>query len=150
MTNDFLPDVPADHIVACLDKAGGDEIGSGKFANPESSAALATNTIGWFINRPRELPPLPGMKPGATISLVDVEYCPRFPWRGGRHPWLDAIVETEGQLIGIESKRFEPYRDRKQTALSSAYNDVARLAQRRWRSCNSSDRTISTVIAAVL
>ena len=30
--------------------------------------------------------------------------------KGGRHPWLDALVVTPSALIGIESKRFEPYR----------------------------------------
>ncbi|NQW53308.1 MAG: hypothetical protein HQ465_18905 [Rhodospirillales bacterium] len=122
MHEDFLPGVPAAHILARLAKAGGDEIDSGKFANPESSAALACNTFGWFVDRPDELPPLPGMKPHVATSLVDVEYCPRFPWRGGRHPWLDAIVETGDQLVGVESKRFEPYRDSKKPNFSTAYS----------------------------
>jgi hypothetical protein len=122
MNDDFLPGVSAAHVLARLAKAGGDEIDSGKFANPESSAALACNTFGWFVERPSELPPLPGMKPNATASLVDVEYSARFPWRGGRHPWLDAVVETGDQLIGVESKRFEPYRDRKTPDFSAAYS----------------------------
>ena len=122
MSDDFLPGVPAAHILARLAKAGGGEIESGKFASPESSAALACNTFGWFIDRPGELPPLPGMQPNETASLVDVEYSPRFPWRGGRHPWLDAFVETDNQLIGVESKRFEPYRDRKKPSFSTAYS----------------------------
>lgn len=122
MHDDFLPGVSAAHVLARLAKAGGDELDSGKFANPESSAALACNTFGWFVERPGDLPPLPGMKPHATASLVDVEYSARFPWRGGRHPWLDAVVETGDQLIGIESKRFEPYRDRKMPDFSAAYS----------------------------
>lgn len=122
MDDSFLPGVAAAHILARLAKAGGDEIDSGKFANPESSAALACNTFGWFVDRPGDLPPLPGMLPHATASLVDVEYSPRFPWRGGRHPWLDAIVETRDQLICVESKRFEPYRDRKKPNFSTAYS----------------------------
>jgi hypothetical protein len=121
-TEEFLPGVPAAHIVARLSRAGGDEIGRGKFANPDSSAALACNTFGWFIERQGELPPLPGMLPRASVSRVDVEYSPRFPWRGGRHPWLDAVVETDAQLIGVESKRFEPFRDRKLPSFSSAYD----------------------------
>lgn len=44
----------------------------------------------------------------------------RFPWAGGRHPWLDAAVETERYLIGVESKRFEPFRDAKSVRLSDA------------------------------
>jgi hypothetical protein len=122
MRKDFLPGVPVDRVLARLAKAGGNEIGSGKLANADSSAALAINTFGWFIDQPAALPPLPGMKPGIATSCVEVEYCARFPWRGGRHPWLDAIIETERQLIGVESKRFEPYRDRKLTTFSSAYD----------------------------
>ncbi len=46
----------------------------------------------------------------------------RFPWRAGRHPWLDVAVETETALIGIESKRFEPFRDKKGATFSAAYD----------------------------
>jgi hypothetical protein len=119
-TCEFLPGVPADHILDRLSNAGGNEVESGKLANPESSAALAVNTFGWFIERPGLLPPLPGMKSDAR--LVDVEYCARFPWSGGRHPWLDAVVETHRQLLGVESKRFEPFRDHKPASLSDAYD----------------------------
>ena len=44
-----------------------------------------------------------------------------FPWRGGRHPVLDCLVETPSALIGIESKRFEPYRLKGHPSLSDAY-----------------------------
>ena len=55
MTEDpFLPGVPVAHIRARLAAAGGDEIRSGKFAHPESSAALAVNAFGWFIERPMD------------------------------------------------------------------------------------------------
>jgi hypothetical protein len=48
----------------------------------------------------------------AVICLREgLEYCARFPWSGGRHPWLDALAETPETIIGVESKRFEPYRD---------------------------------------
>ena len=123
MTNiEFLPGVDREHVLGRLAKAGGNEVESGKLASKESSAALAVNTFGWFIQRPLALPHLPGMKRGVPASLVDVEYCARFPWRGGRHPWLDAVVETEIQLIGVESKRFEPFRGHKPSSLSSAYD----------------------------
>lgn len=118
----FLAGVPANHVLDRLAKAGGDEVGSGKFASPESSSALVVNTFGWFIERPSLLPALPGMKTGASPLLVDVEYCARFPWSGGRHPWLDAVVETEHALIGVESKRFEPFRGHKPPSLSKAYD----------------------------
>jgi hypothetical protein len=119
---DFLPGVAVDHVLGRLAMAGGNEVKSGKLASPESSAALAVNTFGWFIERPEVLPPFPGLDADYPATMVDVEYCARFPWRGGRHPWLDAIVETPQRLIGIESKRFEPYRDRKTVSLAAAYD----------------------------
>lgn len=118
----FLEGVARDHVLDRLRKAGGNEVKSGKLGSDESSAALAVNTFGWFIERRELLPPLPGMAPAAKVLLVDVEYCARFPWRGGRHPWLDAVVETDTQLIGVESKRFEPYRDKKTVLFSEAYS----------------------------
>lgn len=118
----FLDGVPQAHVLERLAKAGGNEIGSGKLASDESSAALAMNTFGWFIERRELLPPLPGMLSDAKVVRVEVEYCARFPWRGGRHPWLDAVVETDAQLVGVESKRFEPYRDNKIISFSEAYS----------------------------
>ncbi len=119
----FLPGVPEDLIRAALGKAGGNEIDSGKLDSPESSAALAVNAFGWFIARPADLPPFP---PLADIDWparqVDVERQMRFPWRGGRHPWLDAAVETTAHVVGVESKRFEPFRDAKTISLSDAYD----------------------------
>jgi hypothetical protein len=119
----FLPGVPEDLIRAALSRAGGNEIDSGKLDSPESSAALAVNGFGWFIDRPAALPPFP---PLADIDwpadTVDVERQMRFPWSGGRHPWLDAAVETATYVVGIESKRFEPFRDAKSVHLSSAYD----------------------------
>lgn len=94
-----------------MKKAPGKELESGKFGSLESSSALAVNTFGWFIDRPQLLPCLPGAPWSNAVELVDVEFCARFPWSGGRHPWLDAVVQSPTQLIGIESKRFEPFRD---------------------------------------
>ena len=49
--------------------------------------------------------------------------CARFPWSGGRHPWLDAVVWTATQLIGVESKRYEPFRaGAKRASFSVAYD----------------------------
>ena len=45
----------------------------------------------------------------------------RFPWSGGLHPWLDVGVQTAERLIGIESKRYEPFRDHKTATFSAAY-----------------------------
>ena len=118
----FLPGLPVGHILGRLEAAGGNEIGSGKLANPQSSAALAVNAFGWFIERPNDLPPLPGTGAMGTPERVEVEYCTRFPWSGGRHPWLDAVVITPTHLIGVESKRFEPFRGTKTVSLSAAYD----------------------------
>ncbi|MBS3979053.1 MAG: hypothetical protein KGZ77_04545 [Rhodobacteraceae bacterium] len=85
----FLPGVPAEAVLAALTRAPGSELASGKFDSPESSAALAVNAFGWFLDRPRSLPPLPGVPMGLP-QTVAVEAELRFPWSGGRHPWLDA------------------------------------------------------------
>lgn len=123
MTSLFLPGVPEVLITAAFSRAGGNEIESGKLASPESSAALAVNAFGWFIERPAELPPFPCLEAiDWPATRVEVERQMRFPWSGGRHPWLDAAVETDAHLIGVESKRFEPFRDRKAVALSDAYD----------------------------
>ena len=118
----FLPGVPVDDIVRILDAAPGDEIGSGKFDNPESSAALAANAFGFFLRRAPELPTLPDCPdaewPARSLSI---EAKVRFPWSRGQPPVLDCLVATPSALIGIESKRFEPYRGHGAAVLSDAY-----------------------------
>lgn len=52
---------------------------------------------------------------------IAVEAEMRFPWRGGRHPWLDAAVTTATTLVGIESKRYEPFRPGKAGSFSEVY-----------------------------
>ena len=122
MTGRFLPGVPGPEIEARFNVAAGNEIATGKFDSPESSAALAANAFGFFLGKAADLPPLPGCGsetwPARTLML-EAEVC--FPWRGGRHPVLDCLVTTPSALIGIESKRFEPFRSRKAPALSDAY-----------------------------
>jgi len=120
---DFLPGVPAHYVLERLARADGHETSSGKLLSPESSAALAVNTFGWFHNRPERLPPFAILRQNiSSPSVVEVEYCARFPWSGGRHPWLDAWAETSEAVIGIESKRFEPFRGHKTGFLSAAYD----------------------------
>lgn len=119
----FLPGVPEHLVRAALTRAGGNEIESGKLDSPESSAALAVNAFGWFIERAGDLPPFPSLADLNWPAVrVDVERQMRFPWRGGRHPWLDAVVETDSHVFGVESKRFEPFRDAKSVNLSDAYD----------------------------
>ncbi len=123
MTESFLPGVPAALVHAAYAAAPGNEIDSGKFTNPESSAALAANAFGWFLERPEHLPPLPLDLPGHwSATGVALEQELRFPWSGGRHPWLDAVVTTPNLLLGIESKRYEPFRGHGAPSLSAAYD----------------------------
>ena len=122
MTDRFLPGVPGDQIEAIFNAAPGNEIAAGKFDSRESSAALAANAFGYFLNRPEKLPALPGCQylewPAHSLEL---ERTVRFPWRGGRHPVLDVLITTPDALIGIESKRYEPFRSKSEPSLSNAY-----------------------------
>ena len=116
----FLPGLPADLIGQLLSRSPGSEFATGKFDNPDSSAALAANAFGRFLERSRDLPPLPGVPMGAPEE-VTIEAEMRMPWSGGTHPWLDACVTTSTTLVGIESKRYEPFRPGKTTAFADAY-----------------------------
>ena len=118
----LLPGVPTGLILETYGSAPGNEIASGKFTSPESSAALAANTFGPFVARPGELPPPPGGEAwGWPAASVRLEAILRFPWCGGRHPCLDALVETPTALIGVESKRYEPFRAKAHLAWPEAY-----------------------------
>lgn len=119
---EFLPGVPVDYVLQRFALAGGNEVESGKLASPESSAALAANCFAWFAHRPHLLPPFPGLDAAYPPLSVDIEYNARFPWSGGRHPWLDAMITTTNEVIGVESKRFEPFRGAKRASLSAAYD----------------------------
>ena len=71
MTGRFLPGVPGPDIEAIFEAAPGNEIGTGKFDNPESSAALAANALPatWRIRGTRidtrwpASPTVPGLLP---------------------------------------------------------------------------------------
>jgi len=120
---ELLPGVPEDYVRGRLTAGGGKEIKSGKFMSPDSSAALAVNAFAWFHPQPAILPPIPGTEDAGWPPVrVEVEYCARFPWPGGRHPWLDAFIETATHIVGVESKRHEPFRDKKTVRLSKAYD----------------------------
>ena len=119
----LLPGVPDELVRPQLLAGAGQEIASGKFASPRSSAALAANAFGWFLERPALLPPFPGTDqldwPAKQVALERVM---RFPWSRGTHPHLDAGIETAAHLIGVESKRYEPYLDHKATEFRPAYD----------------------------
>lgn len=117
----LLDHLPKAAILAAYAKSPGREL-DGKEDSPESSAALVANTFGYFIDRPVELPPLPGLAfAGWPAAKVQLEANVRFPWTGGMHPWLDVLVETDTHTIGVESKRYEPYRSRYEPEFSDAY-----------------------------
>lgn len=117
---DFLPGVPAEAVLAALTRAPGNEVASGKFDSPESSAALAANAFGWFLDRPTLMPPLPGV-PMGRVETVEIAAEMHFPWRGGRHPWLEAALTTPTTLVGVSALRFEPFRPRKASAFTEAF-----------------------------
>ena len=116
---DFLPGVPAAAVLAALARSPGNEVASGKFAAPESSAALAVNAFGWFLDRPRSMLPLPGVPMGLP-ETVEIEVEMRFPWSGGRHPWFDAVISTATTLVGVEATRSEPFRPGKASTFSES------------------------------
>jgi hypothetical protein len=123
LASHLLPGVSIERVAAALGAAAGQELASGKFGSPESSSALAVNGFGPFLESPGAVPPFPCLHDLDWPALsVDIERQMRFPWAGGRHPWLDAAVETATHLIGVESKRFEPFRDSKLAKLSPKYS----------------------------
>ena len=91
----------------------GNEIACGKFHSPESSAALSANAFGFFLERPADM-----TSPTVSIAL---EKQVNFPWRGGRHPVLDILITEPSALVGVESKRFEPFRDKSEAKFSDAF-----------------------------
>jgi hypothetical protein len=118
----FLPGLPVEFIRAAYLAAPGNEIESGKFGNPESSAALVANTFGLFFENPKALPALPRTWDcGWPAESVTPEAIVRFPWTGGRHPCLDVLISTTLALIGVESKRYEPFRCKSMGDMSDAY-----------------------------
>jgi len=120
MTN-ILPHLPADLILAALSRSPGNELRTGKFDSPESSAALVANAFGLFLTRPGDLPPLPGVPMGQVVT-VDLEAEMRFPWSGGRNPWLDVSLTTATTLVGVNARRYEPFRPAKATGFAEVYD----------------------------
>lgn len=111
-----------DLITAAYSGAPGNEIASGKMASEESSSALVANAFGFFLGQPEALPPLPGTQPmGWPAETLGLEAIVRFPWSGGRHPCLDVLLATKSAVIGVESKRYEPFRTHSDPDLSEAY-----------------------------
>lgn len=120
MTN-ILPHLPADLILAALSRSPGNELRTGKFDSPESSAALVANAFGAFLTCPGDLPPLPGV-PMGRVETVELEAEMRFPWTGGRNPWLDVGLTTATTLVGVNARRYEPFRPAKATGFAEVYD----------------------------
>jgi hypothetical protein len=116
----LLPGLPHDLIIEKYSAAPGNEILSGKFCNPESSSCLVANVFGLFFQTVVDMPRLPGLAAYGAPRTLTPEAIVRFPWRGGRHPCLDLLIETDTALIGVESKRYEPFRSKSKTRLSEA------------------------------
>jgi hypothetical protein len=118
----FLPGLPVELIEAAYLNAPGNEIVSGKFASKESSAALVANSFGFFLLDTASLPALPcTLDCGWPATSIALESIVRFPWAGGRHPCLDVLITTNDALIGVESKRYEPFRAKVEAEMSDAY-----------------------------
>ncbi len=66
----LLPGVPGPEIARTYGAAPGDEIGTGKFDRPESSAALVANAFGFFLKRVSDAEPDVW---AGTSRLVDEE-----------------------------------------------------------------------------
>src|ERR1700730_12975221 len=98
VTASFLPHLPKDLILRAYAAAPGKELESGKFASPESSAALAGNVFGFFLPDVETLEALPRCLCAAGAKLLGLEVIVRFPWRGGRHPCLDALIDNPSVL----------------------------------------------------
>lgn len=130
-----LPGVNPDYLRQRFGKSPGNEIASGKFLSDESSARLAANCFGWFASQPEQLPIPSDCAVRGPAIRVEVEESLRFPWRGGLHPWLDAVIETDDTIIAVESKRCEPFRvGAKKSAFSPAYwRDVWGVEMAGWQ-----------------
>jgi hypothetical protein len=112
----FLPGVPAEAVLAALGRSPGSDLDS-----PDSSAALVANTFGWFLTRPRLLLPFPGVPMGLPETVeLGVEL--QLPLRGVRHPRFDAVVTTPTTLVGIVSKRYQPFRPAKAVAFTEPFD----------------------------
>lgn len=111
----FLPGVPAEAVLAALTRSPGTDMDS-----PDSSAALVANTFGWFLDRPRLLLPFPGVPMGLP-ETVELAAEMQLPMRGIRHPRLDAEVTTPTTLVGVVSMRYQPFRPRKVTLFTEAF-----------------------------
>jgi hypothetical protein len=102
----LLPGLPADLIRSAYLGAPGNEIESGKFGSPESSAALVANTFGLFLEDPAALPALPSTPdcswPAESMALEAIVRFPEKAHRGRQDagPFVFRLIE---ELAGSRS-----------------------------------------------
>jgi hypothetical protein len=77
--------------------------------------------FGFFLSDAEPLEALPRCQCAAGAKLLGLEVIVRFPWTGGRHPCLDALIDSPSFLIGVESKRYEPFRGHGPAVFSDTY-----------------------------
>jgi hypothetical protein len=117
----LLPHLDRERILPHYQASPGNEVTSGKFENSHSSAALAANFFGFFVDRPADFPGLPDSPIKEPITSLLPEQCLRFPWARGRHPWLDAVIIADNTIMAVESKRYEPFRPKRPGHFADAY-----------------------------
>ena len=75
--------------------------------------------FGLFFQTVADMPRLPGLAAyGAPRTLTPEAIVVSLA--RGWHPCLDLLIETDTALIGVESKRYEPFRSKSKTRLSEA------------------------------
>ena len=110
-----LPGVPAKAVQALARLPGSD------LDSPDSATALVADAFGWFLDRPRDLLPLPGVPMGLPETLeLGAEL--QLPMRGVRHPRLDVAVTSPTTLVGIAARRYQPFRPPKATAFTEPFD----------------------------
>lgn len=113
----LLPLVNTDQFEEDLRRGDGNEL-EGKFRAAHSSSALAVNTFAPFKNHPDDLL----LPTGTRFKTLNFERkCPTG-LRGGRAPNLDVLLESNGLVLGIESKMTE-FLGRHVAEFSPAYQE---------------------------
>ena len=109
----WLPGVPGAKLERIIKLSQGNEIDSGQFDGPNSSSNLAANAFGYFFEHPGKLPALPGCRaegwPALSLAIESPVRLPEEEGRERRPARLDALIVTEMDLIGVESKRYETF-----------------------------------------
>ena len=119
----FLPGVPGEQIEEIYNTAPGKRNRKGQVRQPGIISRSRREHLRFLPQSTGDLPPLPGCEdvewPAHSLAL---EKEVRFPWKARwGHPVLDVLIATSAALIGIESKRFEPFRDKPDARFTDTY-----------------------------